>query len=313
MVGKVTLKKIILWAVNLSVFYLSIKWALDNIHLDELNEAFQRVAPVKVLLIAALNMFVLGAFACRLSVLLGCPIREGFSVTILGSGLNGMLPFRIGDVARIYYSKRLYGVSAAKLVAVSFIEKLCDLSVLAVLIFMLAYFDTSYLIGYDFSGKISSLVSVAVISLVLFLRYGHIAGKSLRFSKRISDAVNLMQQHMRVTRRVEVVALTIMMWTINIVVVYLGLRLFLPNVVSGFFDATAILLIIAFAIALPGAPAGLGVFEAGVVAYLKSVYSIGNEEALAAALLLHIAISLPSIFLCLLLILKPRRSLEAHN
>lgn len=313
MVGSIPLKKLIAWAVNLAVLSFSIKWSLDNIHLSELNAAFQRIASIKVLLVATLNMLVLLAFACRLCVLLGCPIRAGFSVTCLGSGLNGLLPFRLGDVARIYYSKKFYGISAAKLAAVSFIEKLCDLSVLAVLIFTVAYFDGGYLIGHDFVSKVASLVLVAVIFLVVFLRYGHIAGKFLRFSKRMSDAVNLMQQHVRVSRRVEVFALTILMWAINIVVVYLGLRWFLPNVESGLLDATAVLLIIAFAIALPGAPAGLGVFEAGVLAYLKSVFSIGNEEALAAALLLHIAISLPSIFLCLVLILKPRKPPLRHG
>lgn len=307
MVGKKPLRKLILWAVNIFVILFSIKWSLDNIQLDELSEALERVAPIKVLFVMTLNMLVLGAFACRLSVLLGCSIRAGFNVTCLGSGLNGMLPFRIGDVVRIYYSKRFYGISAAKLTAVSFIEKLCDLSVLSVLIFTVAYFDSSYLIGADFAGKVASLAFFAVICLVAFLRYGHVAGKSLRFSQRMSDAVNLMQKHMRVSRRMEVLALTILMWATNVVVVYSGLHWFLPSIDSGPFDAMAVLLIVAFAIALPGAPAGLGVFEAGVVAYLKSVLSIGNEEALAAALLLHIAISVPSIFLCLILILKPRR------
>ena len=302
-----------LWGVNLGVLGFSIKWSLDNVHPDQLRVAFDSVNPIKVCIVAAINMLVVGAFACRLSVLLNCRMGDALSVTILGSGLNGMLPFRLGDLVRVYYAKKFYDISAAKLAAVSILEKFFDLSALAVLVTVVVFLDGKNLIGLSFLGMILVTVFVSIVGIMVFLRYAHVAGLFFGFSKRLAHAVDTMQRNMRVNRRVEVALITVVMWAIYIGTIYVGLVFFLQEYSIFFIDAVAILLIVAFAIAIPGAPAGLGIFEAGVVAYLKSVHSIGNEQALAAALLLHVAIFLPGICLCLFLILKPRDYQTHHR
>lgn len=73
-------------------------------------------------------------------------------------------------------------------------------------------------------------------------------------------------------------------------------------------DAIALLLIISLAIAIPSAPAGIGLFEAGLVAYLTQVLHADAEGALAAAVMFHLVITVPQMFLTGLLLLASRRS-----
>ena len=71
----------------------------------------------------------------------------------------------------------------------------------------------------------------------------------------------------------------------------LGQALFAPE------DAVLLMLIITLSIAIPSAPAALGLFEAGIVAYLTQHNGIGNELALAAAVVFHVAVAFPQVLL----------------
>ena len=77
--------------------------------------------------------------------------------------------------------------------------------------------------------------------------------------------------------------------------VYFSFNTYLSEVRIGIFESIALLVVMALAIAVPSAPAGLGLFEAGIVAYLTQTSRIGNEAALAAATVFHLAITLPQL------------------
>jgi hypothetical protein len=53
------------------------------------------------------------------------------------------------------------------------------------------------------------------------------------------------------------------------------------------------MVIASLAIAAPISPAGLGVFEAGIAAYLIKVHGLQLEKAISAAALYHFVISVP--------------------
>ena len=54
-----------------------------------------------------------------------------------------------------------------------------------------------------------------------------------------------------------------------------------------------LLMIGALAVAVPASPAGLGLFEAGIVAYLVNGYGVQKERAISAALAYHFSITAP--------------------
>ena len=101
---------------------------------------------------------------------------------------------------------------------------------------------------------------------------------------------------------------TLLIWATNTLVVYSAFSGFLPGFQIEIQDAVALLLISALAIAIPTAPAGVGVFEAGVVAYLTQVRGVPNELALAAAVVFHIAVTIPLLAVVAWIMLRPQRA-----
>ena len=49
------------------------------------------------------------------------------------------------------------------------------------------------------------------------------------------------------------------------------------------------------AIAMPSAPAGIGLFEAAVIAYLTQAHGVQNEAALAVAVIFHLVVTVPQL------------------
>jgi uncharacterized membrane protein YbhN (UPF0104 family) len=86
---------------------------------------------------------------------------------------------------------------------------------------------------------------------------------------------------------------TLSIWATNILLVFVAFRTLLHDVALSLFDAMTLLLIAALAIAVPASPAGLGVVEAGIVAYLTGFHGVEKEQALSAALAYHFAIMTP--------------------
>jgi hypothetical protein len=60
-------------------------------------------------------------------------------------------------------------------------------------------------------------------------------------------------------------------------------------------DAATLLLILSFAIAVPSAPAGIGLFEAGIVVYLTQKLGVNTEAALAVATVFHLVNTVPQL------------------
>lgn len=300
-------KNILVVTVNMVVLIFAVRWLIANIHFSELTKAFQQVSPMSWVLVAAINLIVLACFAYRLVLLTDIRPRVAFNVASLGAGLNGLLPLRLGDVAGIYYSRSLYRVSATQLVAASFAAKLFDLAALGLTVMAIAFTGSSRLIGAGMVLTLAVMISAGFLILFILSRHAQKIGALVGGSEFLQTVLSSLQHHLLIRRKAAVSITTMAMWLFNLLAVFVGLNLFLPDVEILFLDASVILLIIALAIAVPGAPAGLGIFEAGIVSYLTLAFRITSEKALVAALLLHLAISLPTIFLSLAIILNPRR------
>ncbi|MFO1126800.1 MAG: lysylphosphatidylglycerol synthase domain-containing protein [Methylocystis sp.] len=79
----------------------------------------------------------------------------------------------------------------------------------------------------------------------------------------------------------------------NVCLVYVAFRTLLPEIDFTLVHAVTLLIIGALAIAVPASPAGLGLFEAGIVAYLVNAYGVQKERAISAALAYHFSITAP--------------------
>lgn len=300
-------KMIIIASINFTIFALAANWLDANIKITEMRVLFDKnISLYYIAMLVMLNIIIIFVYSYRLKVLIKVRGGVALGVSFIGAGLNNLLPMRFGEIAKLYYANRIYGVSVTSLIAASVIEKIFDLSALGLIMAMVMVFGNFRLIDFQTLYFLPLFIFLGLLARYLFLRYAQIIISRLRISEIISEWVISIQGHLKNWPDSVVIVSTGVLWLTNIASVYLGLNWLLPSTVDvELLDACAILLVIALALALPGAPAGLGVFEVGVVSYLTMILNVGKEEALIAALLMHFAISIPYIILSMLIIVFP--------
>ncbi len=300
-----TFRNIAIGIVNVAVFYFLIAWVLDNIRPGLLIEQLRALpwAPVASIVFFTLIVFVFSGL--RLAILIARPFGVAFKIVNLGAAFNTILPLRLGEAARIYYAKRMFGVSATKLFANGLVEKFFDLISLAGLAVAATLFGNNAFVSPWLVLVLFSVVLGAYVALQLFRRYFHFLGHRLAGMEKILALLASLREHGRVHHLWPVAGCTFAIWLANLLVVFFGFSGFLPTQDLGIFDAVSLLVMTALAVAIPSAPAGLGVFEAGVVAYLTQVLQVENELALAAAIVFHLAMVIPQLVFSLLIALRP--------
>jgi hypothetical protein len=120
-------------AANFVVLVLVFYWVREHISLEELLGKLQGLPPEGLVVALVLNVAVLGVYGLRLSLLLTSQRIPALAVVIIGFGMNGMLPFRLGEIAKLAYARQLFGITPPRLIAASTAEKLMDLCALLLL------------------------------------------------------------------------------------------------------------------------------------------------------------------------------------
>ena len=287
------LANIAIVGLNLLIFFLLIRWSIENIRFDLLVRQFERMPNLAVVATVILNVVTMGLYASRLGVLVDQRFRIAFPITILGFGLNSVLPFRLGEIAKLYYANHYFCIATPRLLSATLIEKLFDLSALLVLAAMVVTISS---ISVMDEHLVIALAGVVAAGFAAVLGFRGFAGYLKQAAGKWPGAhalVAALDEQSRLNHLGKVVAGTLAIWLMNASVVYVGLSGFLPDHQIGFLDACGLLLITALAVAIPTAPAGIGLFEAGIVAYLIQVKGIPKEPALAAAVVYHIVVTVP--------------------
>jgi len=281
--------------LNLVVYYLLLRWVADNIHPGRLMDHLRQISGWAVAGSLAINLAVLTLFGARMGLLLGSGFRTAFSIVNIGYALNTLMPLRLGDAMKIYIGCRLYGTPLLGTLAASVTEKLADLLVLILLALGLAAFAAGEMIQSGVLLPFAVILACGTAGFALFRVHIVRIVKGLPKRgpvRRMFIALHRQAGAYPVSR---ILAFTTAIWALNVVQVYFSFNVFLPDLSLGLADSAILLLIMAFAIAVPSAPAGLGLLEAGIVAYLTRTTGVGNEAALAAAGVYHLVIMLPQL------------------
>jgi hypothetical protein len=301
------LKNVAIGAVNVAIFYYLIAWCIEHIKPELLLDSLRRFPLSAVFAAFLVNIVAFACYALRLAILVDVPFRISFRVVNLGTGLNAILPFRLGELAKLYYVQRIYSLPAAKIFAAGLVEKFFDLVALAGLVISVLLFVDGGSIARGTAAVLFGLMVAAYACVLMFRRFSHHAERWLARMPGAQTLIAALREQQR-PRYLPITAYTVLIWILNVAVVYVAFAAFLPGVGIGVGDAIFLLLIKALAMTIPTAPAGLGVFEAGVVAYLTRSYGIGNELALAAALVFHLVVILPQIAYAVLVLIRGRAS-----
>jgi len=228
--------------------------------------------------------------------------------------LNTIYPIRVGELYRIYMaSYKDKKVSIIQSLAVIFLEKFLDLSILIILLLCIMIFFPYP----EWVGKNDIVISVIVCIILICIFW--IGLRNRIFQKLCEWFFSKFQGNLRVSmigyiksldsfstnRKNYLMLINIIFWSFIIwfiaaitnYLTFMAVKISLP-----FFVAIILLVILQLGISIPSLPGKIGIFEAICVIVLKS-YNISHNEALGFAILLHIIVYLPAMLIGLVVLL----------
>ena len=304
--------KIALIALNLIAYFFMLRWAAENIHPETLMDAFWQIPGWALLGSLFINWLALVLCGTRMSLLLGKDFQTSFSIINIGYALNTLFPLRLGEPVKLYLSRKLFGIPLTGIFAASVAEKLFDLVMTLLLVTTVLVFATAELIQVGTLLSISVLVLVGGVTVVLFRRHVVKIVKLFPKGSRLRRIFIELHKHSGGYRIGRILVVTAGIWILNIFLVYFSFNTYLPEIHISILEAVALLMVMALAIAIPSAPASLGLLEAGIVAYLTQQLHVGNEAALISASIFHIVIITPSVAVTAKVLWSSRTRLKAN-
>lgn len=280
-------------AANLAILALIVYWTNENISFGELLEQARDLPPEGLVGALVLNLAVLGVYGLRLSLLLGTRRLPALATVIIGFGMNGVLPFRLGEVAKLGYARQLFGIATPRLIAATAAEKLMDLCALLLLglaasqLVVAPFLDKHIAIAALLVGGLVTVLAVGLLALALWERSGRKA------HNWITDIFDTLRAQKDKERFGQLALLTIVVWVITVASVGLMFSSVFPE--FSIANACVLTLVLALAIAIPGGPAGLGFVEVAIVAYLHQALQAESNQALASALAFHVIVVVPQV------------------
>lgn len=285
--------KLALVLLNLIGYSLLLCWVAGNIDAARLAAYLVAIPPPAILASLAIYLTTLVLYGTRMALLLRVRFRISFSIINLGYALNALLPLRLGEGFKIVLGHGLYGLPLTALFAASVAEKLADVLKLLLLGAVVVALAAGPFVHANILIPVTILAALAIGMIVLARKHVVTLTRLLPKRGRLRRAYIELHKHLGGYPLGQVVALTVAIGSTNIALIFVAINGYLPGVAFGVLDAITLFLILAFAVALPSAPAGLGLFEGGAVVYLTQKVGVADDAALAVAVVLHFVIVLP--------------------
>jgi uncharacterized protein (TIRG00374 family) len=278
--------------------------AARKVHADELRWALSRATWVWLLpypaICIVLNM-VRGEIWRRL---LGRRVTTGqaFWAYSVGFAANNVLPFRLGEAARVVVLSMRGQLPIVEVAAAAGLERLLDMGVLALMLGLLA---PSVARVPGLGGGAAFVVVLVGIALAVIVALVRFRDPARRLFERATSWLPVAQRHAAVERWNELVrglavlleprigvpaaAGAVLVWILTVLLQWLVLRAFQPA--AGAADAAFMVVAVSLAIALPAAPGFIGVYHwAGQQSLLAAFPQLYDPSvALAAATVAHAA------------------------
>ena len=292
---KISKGKLLAGVLDLAILYFLIKWTIENIDPTQLANQLRQLPMTAFWVTLLLNIVVIAGYGFRLSVILGAHFVTAFAIVNIGYGFNSILPLRIGDLLKIYYGRVIFCVPASRLIPASFFEKLYDLAAVFVLLLIAILTAKQGYIGANVVVGVLIALVAAVGIVIVFLRTSRRLQHVVFRFPRVYAFLAGVREHV-VGQRVRLnLGLTAILWIVNAVVFYAAVRLFIPWIPFQPSDAITLLLLVSLSVAIPSTPAGIGLVEAAIVAFLIQRFAVPKELALASALAFHLAVTIPHV------------------
>ncbi len=262
-------------------------WGVDLAGLVRALAAF-RPLPVGLYALMVLGVTILPGVRLRFLMQGAIPTLTGIWACLIGLALNNVLPARLGEMAKALYLRREGGTSLGKSLEAVFWERFFDLNALLALGVAVAALLGQGVVLYPLLALVGGVWCVLVL---LRLRPGAafallrlLPVEKLRLFA--TEMLELLQANLRLGFFLRLAGLTVAVWLAYMALYAVGL-----GFMAGLgFDPVMVLTVFAVAtlgFAMPGAPGGMGVYEASMVLAL-GWFGVDRDRAFAVALAMHL-------------------------
>jgi uncharacterized protein (TIRG00374 family) len=300
------MKKIVSWVLRLAVAGGAFLYAVWGVDFATLWASLKQYDPGSLLLtqLYLLALFLPSTFRIMYLTQGRSRLRHAFASVVLCLGLNNILPAKLGELAKVFYLRRKSAIPMAQGLGIMFWERFFDLNALLLIGAGTVYFMQKDLILFPL------LLGVGGIWVLLIL-YGLWPGvveamvrilPSERLRLLVRDTLANLRQGFSLRFFVVLGAFTLLAW-----VTYTSFVLLFFWMVAKFpltlVQVLSVFVVSSLGMSLPSTPGSLGVYEAAVVLSL-GWFGVGKEQALAAALALHMIQYLPTTAGSLLIMMR---------
>jgi glycosyltransferase 2 family protein len=237
----------------------------------------------------------------------------------VGYMANNILPFRVGEIVRAMFfgqssnTGMFYGLSTI------IIERVFDVGIAALLLFV----SIPHIIGAAWAQMTSYIAMGLVVTALVFLAvlaynrnavkkwFEGLSAKSPFLQKHVQSRLASLLDGLKALTNWKIFLssflLLVMAWAIGLLEYMIVMRSFIPG--ASIWWGVFSLGVLAMGIAIPSAPANIGVFEAAVVAAL-SVVGVDPAKSLAFAIFVHFFHIIFQSLIGVIGVLKQGKSLE---
>jgi uncharacterized protein (TIRG00374 family) len=298
--------------LGLSFSAVALYLALRGVHWGEVGHAIGEANPWLIASASFLFVVTIVVRAYRWRLLLysvgSLRLWHLFGALNVGYFMNNILPFQVGEVGRGYMLSELSGISTTRSLSTIVVERVLDVLVLLFLLLVLAPFVPV--------PAAARLPAVAIATGFLFLGSGLVLA-----SRRRGPVLSVMDKAIRLAparsrpklrqmadnavygfaaladpaKGLAAAGVTALAWLTVGATVYLGMRAF--HLHLGYEAALLVVVATTIGFFFPSTPGAFGVYHAIVIATLTQVFDVDRNLAISFALVIHLVIYLPPIFI----------------
>ncbi|HEY7614545.1 MAG TPA: lysylphosphatidylglycerol synthase transmembrane domain-containing protein [Gemmatimonadales bacterium] len=289
-------------------------WALRGVQLDEVVRQIRQSDPWPLALGVVLASLTFLVRLVRWRLMLrdesGAPLKPWplWHATAIGFMANNLLPFRAGELVRVFAATKLSGARFTAAMSSIAVERIFDgLAVIALLAAGLIFSDlpTGVVVGgvrLAHAAQVAGLLGLgALLGAVAIVAFPVAAERMVRrvlpagrFAERIVGMIEGLRHGMASLRSpgllAGVVFWSLVHWLMNAAALWVSFAAF--DIPVGFGGALVLQGVLAIGVSVQLTPGFVGQFEAAIVAAL-GLYGIPNDVASSYALAYHGATFLP--------------------
>lgn len=297
-----SLRQRVFLVVNIALLAAIVFWLREHISLSDVMSQLRAIPLQGPAIALVLNIAALGVYGVRLAQLLEHRQAHALAVVIIGFGMNGVLPFRLGELAKLAYARQLFGIAPPRLLAATASEKMLDLCALLMIGFIASQFVVASFLSEGLTWGAVFIVAAICVSAVAVTALRRMVRAGRKTHPWITDAFDTLRAQHDAIRVLRLVLFTVVIWCLTVGSVYWMFRSVTDQ--FSFAQALVLTLVLALAIAIPSTPAGLGVVEAAIAAYLQQALQVDANQALASALAFHFVVVVPQVLVSAVILLR---------